>query len=410
VTSSPDSLATGSFVPRQAADAPSSGSELHSTLHAALWHRTGELASRWSAQAAGILLLERTSPDAPAHAIDARGLVEALIESLDPEGPSRDVIDRGVRFGSGAFEARVSLHHTVKALDLLVAMVLYATEEIVRGHTSVSASAADAIRVTRDLQRGASLLVLSAMRGYTQAYGDDLKDRFRHLRHDLRNPLGTIKSVLALMDDESVPMEARVNPSFRAMAARNARSLEEMITDRLADTAVPLPVAMDQDVSVRAVATAVRRDLRWDAQRRGVEVIVEGDDVRGRLDASGLELLLRSALLVVLEGASRGERIAVRLRQDANDRVAVHVCRASGGPTPPEASAMERLTTLARPIGATATMADGVTLMLPVRGPARTSAPHGGEHRRGATGSDGGQTPYDVRGASQGEHGEAGAL
>jgi signal transduction histidine kinase len=411
VSSSPDSLATGNLVPRQAADAPSSDPELPSILHAALGHRAGELAARWTAQAAGILLLEQPPSDGPAHGVDARGLVEALIESLDPAGRSRDVIDRGVRFGGGAFAARVSLHHTIKALDLLVAMVLYAAEETARGSAAVSASAADGIRVTRELQRGASLLVLSAVRGYTQAYGDHLRECFRHLRHDLRNPLGTIKSVLALMDDESVPMEARVNPSFRAMAARNARSLEEMITDRLADAAVPVPVALDEDVSVRAIALAVRRDLRWEAQRRGVEVIVDDDDVRGRLDASGLELLLRSALQAVVDGATRGERVEVRLRQDANARVAIHACRASGRPSLADAGAIDRLAALAKTIGASVTLADCLIVLVPLQGPAsRAAAVRGDAHRRGTTGSDGGQAPHDLGGASQSDHGQAGAL
>src|SRR5215213_695909 len=289
---------------------------LQAAVMSALRRDASDLATRWSSQARPVLLFNQTDDQDPEHTADATGLVAALIGgSADGDDVSDDAIRRGMRFGEGAFSRGVSLHHVLKALELLNAMTLYAMESAL-GQTEVASStAADGIRLSRQLQRRGALLATAVTRGYMQAYADTLRDRFRHLRHDLRNPLGTIKSVLALMDDESLPLEARVKPSFRAMAMRNTRSLEELIADRLSDAAALLPVVAAQDVSVRTIACGVRRELRGDAERRGVRILVEPDGPHGRLDAAGLELMLRSALQAALQECEPGEQLRVEFEQ-----------------------------------------------------------------------------------------------
>jgi light-regulated signal transduction histidine kinase (bacteriophytochrome) len=84
-------------------------------------------------------------------------------------------------------------------------------------------------------------LRLAATMGYTQAIEDELRERYRTFRHDLRNPLGMIKSAIALLTDESVPAEMRENPRVRAMVVRNASSLDQMIGEGLGDAAARLP-------------------------------------------------------------------------------------------------------------------------------------------------------------------------
>src|SRR5258705_3029085 len=145
-------------------------------------------------------------------------------------------------------------------------MMLYAIETSLTERSDANAAAG--IRLSRRLQRATSLLSLAATKGYTQAMGDVMRDRFRHLRHDLRNPLGTIKSVLAMMDDETMPAEARAHPRFRAMAKRNARSLGELIADRLRDEEALVPALVQQMASLRTIACGVRRDLRAEAEAR----------------------------------------------------------------------------------------------------------------------------------------------
>src|SRR5687767_3420429 len=331
------------------------GDALHDLVLTLLRPRAADLAERWTAQARSVLLLDRTDGRNSELMVDAEGLVEALVGgSSGGEGIPEGAIGQGLRFGADAFARGVSLHHVMKALDLLASMTLYVMESALERSDVSAASAADGVRLARRLQRRSALLSLAATRGYMQAYADTLRDRFRHLRHDLRNPLGTIKSVLSLMDDDSVPLEARVNPTFRGMATRNARLLEELIAERLGDAVALLPTVAGQDVSVRAIACAVRRELRAEAERRGVTIVVEPGGPHGWLDAAGLDLLLREVLEATLQECEPGEQLHIDFLQAAG-RATLTVSCESGYIALHAPQVLERLSALAGQIGATIT-------------------------------------------------------
>jgi signal transduction histidine kinase len=369
-----------------------------------------DLAERWTAQARRAQLLDETGSQDSGLVSEAHGLVDALVASFaNRDDGSDDTIGRGIRFGAAAFSRGVSVHHVLKALDLLMAMTLFAMESAfgqIEGSTGTTA--ADGVRLARRLQRRGALLSLAATRGYMQAYAEALRDRFRHLRHDLRNPLGTIKSVLALMDDESVPLEARVNPSFRAMATRNARSLEELIAERLGDVAVLLPSVAGQEVSIRAIACAVRRELRAEAEHRGVTISVEEDGPHGRLDAPGLEFLLREVLQATLQECASGEQLHIDFDRSVGQATLI-ISRESGR-SPLREDVFDRLRALARPIGATVSAGERTLVSIPLRVPETEPST---ERVRSVPGSSGelgdGEARHDVRGAREGHHGQAGA-
>jgi hypothetical protein len=75
------------------------------------------------------------------------------------------------------------------------------------------------------------------------------------LRHDLRNPIGTIRSALSLMADETVPEEARRSPRFSAMIERNTTSLDQMIVARLSDAEARLLSSSAPGVAVPSSAS-----------------------------------------------------------------------------------------------------------------------------------------------------------
>jgi signal transduction histidine kinase len=388
--------------------------ELQSAVLSVLRRQAGSLAERWTTQSRAVLLLDWTDHRSADQLTHASCLVDLLLAALTVEGdPSEDPIAEGLRFGAEAFARGVSLHHTMKAFDLLLAMTLFAMESAMDDAEIPVASAAAGIRLTRRVQRHAAFLSLAVTRGFTQAYGEALRERFRHLRHDLRNPLGTIKSVLALLDDETVPLEARASPSFRAMAKRNAQSLEELIADRLSDAAALLPALASQTVSVRSVASSVRRELRGEAQRRGVNILVDQEGPRGQLDASGLELLLRGTLQAALLECETGEQLRVEFGDTtATGQASVLLSCESGRPPISDRSVLDGLMGLAAQIGATITVSDHVFVAIPilvgepgVEGPER-------EHRaaREVADLDTGKARHDVRGTRESHHGEAGAL
>jgi signal transduction histidine kinase len=314
--------------------------------------QASEIACRWELQSRAVALRESDDGADVEYATMGVGLLEAMADTLGSDGATAEnAVSLGLAFGAEAFERGASLHHTLKGLDLLSAMALYAVECAV-GEAESGRSLADGVRLCRRLQAASSLLTLAATKGYTQAVSDGLRDRFRHLRHDLRNPLGTIKSVLAMMDDETLPADARSNPRFRAMAERNARSLDELIVARLSDAAALLPALAHQQVSLRTVACGVRRDLRAEAEAHGATVGVSESVVRARVDAVSLELLLRGLLLAALHEAQEGDELVIDFGEAVSDRAFVILTREPTRAPLIAHESLERLTALASRMGA----------------------------------------------------------
>jgi signal transduction histidine kinase len=336
-----------------------------STTH----RRADELATRWIAQVKSVALMDDAQLHDSAHADWARGFIETLLASPGvDENDADDGITTGLTFGASAFLHGASLHHTMKALDLLSAIVLYAVETSVEQvPPDTAAGAAQGIRLARHLQRRVTLLSLATTRGYMQAYTEALRERFRHLRHDLRNPLGTIKSVLSLMDDESVPLDARADPRFQAIAKRNARSLEDLIADRLSDAAALLPMNARQQVSLRSVACSVRRDLRAEIERRGVTVLVGSTAPYGHVDAPALELVLRGVLQAVLHECSEGDQLHLEFSGPVDGHVTVNISCESGREPMQNGAALEHLSLLSHRIGATISTGRSILLTVPMQ-------------------------------------------
>jgi hypothetical protein len=416
VTTSADSSVSHAGDESRHGDGTRAAGTLQAALHAALSAQAPDLAARWRIQSQKILLLDTPLSDdrtEPEPDIDvARDLTNALLAALalSDEHSEAAAVGAGLRFGAEVFSRGASLHHAVKAVHVLVTMVMNAVEGAAADNGAPGTSASDGLWLAQRLQRRAGLLSLAAIRGFTQAQGETLRDRFRHLRHDLRNPLGTIKSVLALMDDDSVPAEARANANFRAMAKRNARSLEEMIADRLGDTTVPLTGLMDRDVFVQRVAESVRRELKGEARRRGVTIAIDSTDLGGRFDVSGLELLLHAVLEAALRESRAGEQLHLSFNETGEGRVAICLSHESRHAPIERRDAVDRLAALARRIGASATFADPIVISLPVqrgdRGTQITERTTPGE----TIGLGVGETSHNLRGSREDDHGQASVL
>ena len=418
VTSVPDPLAPPDLEACASDELATLSAALCCSVQTGLRRRSEELFSRWAAEARAVVELDEPGVSRnDARLVDvpvSPELTEALVGALAPERDPREIITQGLRFGSGAFAGGMSLHHTLKVIGLLTTVLLDAIDEVLKEATAPRATAAEGIELARLLHRASALLTLTVVRGYTQSDAESVRERFRHLRHDMRNPLGTIRSVLALMDDESVPIESRANPNFRAIASRNARSLEEMISLELGDAAIPATPAAEQEVSLGALIGTVRRDLRTEAERRGVSIDIERRaDIRAPLDGPGLELLLHAVLVAILAESTRGERIVLELVQESASRVSLRVRRGSGCASIADGYAAEDLVSLAKRMGSALTVNEDVIITLPVRGPRRSAESVERERRGGAQRDDGSvslQSSDDLGRPRQGEHGETGTL
>lgn len=188
-------------------------------------------------------LAEEGSSTASGESTDgAEQLIRALLTTAIPGVSDQESLrPLGIALGVEAHRQRMSLHLMLKELDFLSKVLLGSAEEVTAEH-STQGTAHEGVQVSRRIIEAASQLQLAAVIGYTEAISDELRERYRAIRHDLRNPLGTIKSAVALLTDETVPPETRESRRVHAMVARNTNSLDELIDKALGDMAARLHV------------------------------------------------------------------------------------------------------------------------------------------------------------------------
>jgi signal transduction histidine kinase len=269
-----------------------------------------DLGTRWQMQVRSYA--PRTpSQQALADAPDAERVVRAVAAALRGDADAHDgVVHAGWGLGATSHVVGMSLHYMLKEVDLLASILLYACERALADEPEPG-SAAAGVALARRLHKVLSLLTLAAAKGFTHAYVTDLQSAYRTLRHELRNPIGTIKGAVSPMEDESVAPEMRNDPRFRAMVSRNATSLESVIGEQLSDAAPLVPAFARQEVSLREVALAVRRDLREVAGECGCQIVVDSMLPTVLTDATAFELALKSVVTTVLRISPPGSAVTV---------------------------------------------------------------------------------------------------
>jgi hypothetical protein len=189
-----------------------------------LTRRSAELGQWWA---------ERAQLGPPENEERSSEVVRTLLDGAN--GP---IVRVGWEIGTAAHRRDASLHQLHEGLDLLTTALLDAAGEAAGEHGG--ATGQEGLALARRIVTAASVLRVAACSGYTQVVEDELRERYRAIRHDLRNPLGTLKSAIALLTDETLPPDMRESSHVRALAARNARSLDRMIGEVLGDDAARL--------------------------------------------------------------------------------------------------------------------------------------------------------------------------
>jgi signal transduction histidine kinase len=294
---------------------------------AALDARAAQLAAHWQERAwAATPRQDAPPPTAPEDVV--RALAAGLSEDARPAG---EVMRLGWDIGTAAHAASLSVTHVQRDADLLLAVLLAECERVLVDRPTADPPVA-ALALARRLQRLSAQYAQAAVAGFLQAQRAAVRAHWRTLRHDLRNPIGTIQSALALMDDEALPIESRQHPRMRAMLSRNAGTLAQIVTDGLDDRAVGSALAGAQAVSLRAVAHAARREVRGVADAAGCEIDVTPlpDDPSATVEPATLELALTALLLAGLARARAGD--VLRVERPADDAsVLLRVARVAGG-------------------------------------------------------------------------------
>ena len=295
------------------------------SVAASLRPRIPELAQRWCAGS----LAATPRGSGPPSGAQAERVVRAVVACLDRDARCHGEVMRiAWEAGLAAHEAGLSVHHVLCDADLLLAVLLTAVEDASRAGELADATVAEAFEVARRLQRAVGLHTQAATTSYLHALVGAMRASWRVLRHDLRNPLGTIQGALSLMEDETLPEAARTGPRIRAMLARNAVALDGLISARLDDRFAEALVAVPQEVSLRDVAIAVRRTLREAVRHAECEIVVDDALPAARVDEAALELTLGTLLLAALSCARPGDVLRVEAAPGRSGRAgrAVTLC------------------------------------------------------------------------------------
>lgn len=279
----------------------------------ALLQQAGDLGRTWVRRGAvAVGGGPAAAADVPVDIAPVEEIVRTLALAAGEGGQWHERAMRtGWSAGTEAMRQGNSLNQLLKELDSGVTLVLSAADAATREYAAPT-TARDGLALARRIVDASSLLRLAAAGGYTRAMVDQLRQRYRTIRHDLRNPLGTITTAVALMDDESVPEEMRQHPRVRAMVARNVRSMDAMISATLGDPAAQFSSIAMQTTSLRDLACAVQGDLR--ATTNGVEVIVSDDLPTFPFDSAGLELLLKAVVIAIARSVRTGSAITIDLK------------------------------------------------------------------------------------------------
>lgn len=269
-----------------------------------------DLGAHWQARARSAVPLAAGQPDLAETVLAAR-LVAAIAAALPQEAVWQDDVMRaGWELGAVAQASGYTADALLTELELFTAILLYAAERHVDAldvpRDVATTPPTETFAVIRRLHEAISLLTLAATRGHNQRQVEGVRSHFRSLRHDLRNPIGTIQSAAALMQDESLPAEQRSSARYADMVSRNAQSLEDLIARELTDGAPVGAAPSTQRVSLRDLALAVRRAVRAEAER--AECRVDLDDGFEEVSAAtgALELTLRSLLAATISALPIG--------------------------------------------------------------------------------------------------------
>jgi signal transduction histidine kinase len=333
------------------------------------------LAQRWQARAEAVTPTAPTTEEQELSGLGpprSKEAVRAIVSAIINAPSWRASVARwGWSFGASSHAAGHSLHVASRHAALLGELLLHAAEvaSMEGDRSSLEPAGADAgIAVARRLHRAIALLASSAAQGFTHAHLERLQERYRLARHDLRNPLSTIKNAIALMEDESVPVEVRANPRYRGIINRSVTAIDTLIGERL-DEASALSAALDwHDVSLYAIAVAVRRELREEMIRAGCQIEIDPALPTVHTDPAVFELSVASTLSVFLRAVETGA--VIRVSSDHSSELSVVVSfsvtppSAMKGPLPPDALDFPRQ--LLSRIGGRVTGGEKICIEMPI--------------------------------------------
>ena len=253
---------------------------------------------------------------------------EMLANVLDGTWWDDAVMLGGWSIGARAFAERCSLTELTMRVAAMEARALpLHLERAAEGEAIDRRAAMDAASA---VSAAAALLHQAAVQAFSLAAVRALEGQARDLRHELRNPIGTIRNSLTMLqEDATAPSGSDRSGDPRqlhAIALRGTALLETLVRERLSG-AIAADALLGRAVQVDDTIARVLHALATRARASGVAFdhaqAAHAGTVCARLP--GLDLVLRSVAIAAVRTAADGSSIAFRVESLPSGRSRIRV-------------------------------------------------------------------------------------
>lgn len=254
---------------------------------------------------------ERDESIVPAEPIFA---AETLADELDEHWWDDAVMLGGWQMGATAFAEHASLQELVARLAALQHRALALDLERAGAGDAIERRAA--LAAASRVCDAAALLQGAAVQAFSLAALRALEGRAREVRHEMKNPIGTIRNALTMLtEDSAAPAGGDRSGDSRqlhAIALRGTTLLETLVRDRLGG-ANAAEALLGGAVPADDVVGRVLRALAARASASGVQLSAgkTAPAASVRPGHPGLELVLRSLVVAAARSAVAGESVRV---------------------------------------------------------------------------------------------------
>jgi len=265
------------------------------------------IAERWLTRLRDLLSVDANDIFPSEHLLDhIPGLIRELADyvrspTAEAIAANTSIVSKAQELGELRHSQQASVHQLLAEYRLLGGILSsFVHEEIER--LGVSPTASEAVDVVRRLNDGLWILTQTTVDTFVAEYTETIASHAgrlegfnRMVRHELRQPLGTLVYALPLLRAETARGNVERQDHFLAVMDRNIRRLMQLmeqleVLSRLQTSPPDTPAVQDTDVTT--VAREVARQLREMADARGVEIRVGNDLPSIVIDTARLELIL----------------------------------------------------------------------------------------------------------------------
>ncbi len=261
------------------------------------------LASRWLARLHALLDVPADGVFPATSLLDhIPGLIRHIADALETSGEQAIVADTAVvskaqELGDLRFSQRASLHQLVREYRLLGEVLQeFVADELTSFDSPVSPS--EVLTVAARLQDATLVLMQATVDAFVSRYAATVEEQTARLEgfsrtvsHELRQPLDTIRTALALLMQED-GTAGDVHARCLSLIDANTRRITTLTTTLLTLSSLKAESLSVQETDVRRLVDDAVSQLADMAQRRAVDVQVRVPPLRVVVDTARVELIL----------------------------------------------------------------------------------------------------------------------